>query len=125
MAINKEPNVKTMNESVAVTMACSIACAPGTPKPKNVHWSLASSQWSALVVAMAKGMATIGIVQSEDLRRLRVRYHKLQYIWMNPPSAERRRRHLYWNIALKTSQLLLTVDLRGGVNCNNNHLLRL
>jgi hypothetical protein len=71
-----QPNVKTMNESVTVMMACSIACAPGTPKPKNVHWSLASRElrfrthrWLTFISPGSECLITHGIGAGASRRR--------------------------------------------------------
>src|SRR6516164_6579212 len=81
MAINSEPKVKTMNDSVAVDTACSSACAPDTPKPKKLHSIRASSQCRIRVATSAKGIAISGTDHSDDLKARPARCPKLQYMF--------------------------------------------
>src|SRR5215472_6901639 len=88
MAINSEPKVKTMNDSVAVDTACSSACAPDTPKPKRLHSIRASSQWRIRVATSAKGIAISGTDHNDDLNARPACRPKLQYIALSAPAKD-------------------------------------
>src|SRR6267154_4888633 len=68
IATSKEPKVKTTNESVAVTKACSTVCAPAALKLRKRHPSQGSNPCTNRLKASANGMATKGTTQSDDLR---------------------------------------------------------